>query len=281
MNLKTALTTLTLCSLLNACTPALLPSQPGPVSSASAQPVASVQASLQSASAPPAPPAPVALAQSVAAAVSAAAPEHSEPQKLMLSLSSERSQFTAAGQQAQLTVTAQNAAGETVSLPEPISWSSSDAEVFSVTDDGKVTARSQSGTAQITARLKRLGLSSEISLSTAPPVNPNTVSAGGGGGGTPAEPVISPVGAVSTQALAPIISWISDASGPPGSTVMIVGNGFTEVTAVTFNGTATTFSIQDDTLLLALIPADAGDGFVSVTSLSGTTTLPHRFDITP
>lgn len=275
MNLKTALTTLTLCSLLSACTPALLPSQPGPVSSAAAEPVASVQASLQSPSAPPAPPAPVAVNPSVTAS------EHSESQKLTLSLNSERTSFTAIGQQAQLTLTAQNAAGETVSLPETISWSSSDSEVFSVTIDGKVTARSQSGTAQITARLTRLGLSSEISLSTAPPVNPNTVSAGGGGGGTPFEPVLSPVVAVSTQALAPIISWISDASGAPGNTVMIVGSGFKDVTSVAFNGTATTFSVQDDTLMIVMIPAQASDGFVSVTSLSGTTTLPHRFDITP
>jgi uncharacterized repeat protein (TIGR03803 family) len=50
-----------------------------------------------------------------------------------------------------------------------------------------------------------------------------------------------------------------------GKTAEILGQGFTGTTAVSFNGTAATFTVVSDTYLTATIPNGATTGFVTVT----------------
>lgn len=277
---------------LSACTapqnlpPVIQGAQPAPATNGSArQIVPSAQATAR-------PPAVEPPAASVASPTVAA--PSTNAQQLTLNLTSDRTAFIAVGQQAQLSVSAKNAAGAAVSLSQKISWSSSDPKIFTVGADGKVIAKAQTGTAKIMASIPELGLSSDISLSIAPPVSPSTApgSGGGGGGGGGSAEVSTPtaVTPADTPALTPTeipgdaspnITWISDASGAPGSNVLIIGKKFTGTTGVSFNGAAATFSVQSDTQILAAIPAAATDGFISVTTANGTATLNHRFDVIP
>jgi len=67
----------------------------------------------------------------------------------------------------------------------------------------------------------------------------------------------------------PVVSSISPASGPAGSTVSITGIGFTKATAVTFGGTpAASFTVTSDSTMTAIVPAHGGD--VVVTTPVGT-----------
>ena len=58
-------------------------------------------------------------------------------------------------------------------------------------------------------------------------------------------------------------------SGKVGSTVEILGQGFTGTTAVSFNGVAATFHVVSQTYLTATVPTGATNGFVTVTTPSG------------
>jgi uncharacterized repeat protein (TIGR03803 family) len=66
-----------------------------------------------------------------------------------------------------------------------------------------------------------------------------------------------------------------------GSVIKLFGQGLTGVTAVSFNGTAATFSIQSDTYLTATVPAGASSGFVTVTASGSTLTSNHQFQLIP
>jgi uncharacterized repeat protein (TIGR03803 family) len=59
-------------------------------------------------------------------------------------------------------------------------------------------------------------------------------------------------------------------SGNPGSKVIILGNKLKSATAVTFNGTAATFSSISNSQMTATVPAGATTGTVEVTTPSGT-----------
>ena len=64
---------------------------------------------------------------------------------------------------------------------------------------------------------------------------------------------------------------LSSTSGKVGSTVGILGAGFTSSSVVKFNGVTATFTLSDTGYITAKVPTGATNGFVTVTT--GTTTL--------
>jgi len=69
-------------------------------------------------------------------------------------------------------------------------------------------------------------------------------------------------------------------SGKVGSKVVILGNGLTGTTSVTFNGTSTTFAVNSTgTAITATVPGGATSGFVEVTTPSGTLTSNVKFRV--
>ena len=71
---------------------------------------------------------------------------------------------------------------------------------------------------------------------------------------------------------APRVTGVSPASGPAGggTSVTIIGTGFTGATDVSFGATPTTFTVNSDSSITALSPtAPAGMGDVTVTSAGG------------
>jgi uncharacterized repeat protein (TIGR03803 family) len=70
--------------------------------------------------------------------------------------------------------------------------------------------------------------------------------------------------------------------GAVGSTVEILGQGFTASTAVSFNGTAaTTIKVQSGEALVATVPPGATTGSITVTTSTGTLTSNRQFIVTP
>jgi uncharacterized repeat protein (TIGR03803 family) len=70
-------------------------------------------------------------------------------------------------------------------------------------------------------------------------------------------------------------------SGAVGSTIDILSQGLTGTTAVSFNGTAASFTVVSDTYLTAMIPSGATTGFVSVTTPSATLKSNLKFRVVP
>jgi hypothetical protein len=72
----------------------------------------------------------------------------------------------------------------------------------------------------------------------------------------------------------PQITGFSPTSACAGTTpsVVITGSNFTGATAVSFNGTAATFTVNSATQITATLPAAATTGQISVTTPSGTAT---------
>lgn len=87
--------------------------------------------------------------------------------------------------------------------------------------------------------------------------------------------VTNPMGTATTAAsffvAGPTITSFSPASGGAGTTVSIVGSGFTGVSAVRFNGrSAASFALVDDAHVTAVVPQGATTGRISVVTPSGT-----------
>ncbi|MGA8429907.1 MAG: choice-of-anchor tandem repeat GloVer-containing protein [Candidatus Sulfotelmatobacter sp.] len=80
--------------------------------------------------------------------------------------------------------------------------------------------------------------------------------------------------------LHPFASFVRN-TGKVGSTVQILGQGFTGTTAVSFNGTPATYSIKSDTFLTATVPSGATTGLVIVTVPGGTLTSNRPFRVSP
>ncbi|MBI5836475.1 MAG: IPT/TIG domain-containing protein [Candidatus Eisenbacteria bacterium] len=76
---------------------------------------------------------------------------------------------------------------------------------------------------------------------------------------------------------APTISTFSPPSGLAGTSVTITGTGFTGVTAVAFNGTSASFTVNSATQITATVPAGATTGPVSATNPAGTGTSSPSF----
>ncbi|TMD81985.1 MAG: hypothetical protein E6I78_14350 [Chloroflexi bacterium] len=88
-------------------------------------------------------------------------------------------------------------------------------------------------------------------------------------------PITSPA-----PAPAPTISSFTPASGWAGTSVTVVGSGFTGTTAVSFNGTATAFTVTSGSQLTATVPSGATTGPISVTTPGGTSSSPASFSVT-
>jgi hypothetical protein len=75
----------------------------------------------------------------------------------------------------------------------------------------------------------------------------------------------------------PAISSFTPTHGTVGTSVDILGATFTGATAVTFNGTAASFTVDSDSELHAIVPSGATYGPISVTTPQGTGTSNANF----
>jgi hypothetical protein len=81
--------------------------------------------------------------------------------------------------------------------------------------------------------------------------------------------------------LPPTLSTFTPGSGPVGTKVSITGSQLSAATAVTFNGTPATFTIDSDTQLTATVPPGATTGSIAVTNPGGTTLSATSFTVNP
>jgi len=87
-------------------------------------------------------------------------------------------------------------------------------------------------------------------------------------------------GGTFTVASGPTIASFSPTAGSVGVTVVLTGSAFTGATLVSFNGTAaTTYSVDNDNQITAILPAGATTGPISVTAPSGTGTSGSSFTV--
>ncbi len=89
--------------------------------------------------------------------------------------------------------------------------------------------------------------------------------------------ITTPAGSVASTATftvlpGPWLALLMPDSGPPGTSVTLLGGGLTGATAVTFNGTAASFTVDNPAQITATVPAGATSGPVSVTTPLGTAT---------
>src|SRR5205814_4684604 len=80
---------------------------------------------------------------------------------------------------------------------------------------------------------------------------------------------------------APTITTFAPESGPVGSSVTIGGTNFMGATAVTFNGSAASFTVTSNTAIQTTVPAGATTGPLSVTTPAGTATSASSFAVAP
>jgi hypothetical protein len=79
----------------------------------------------------------------------------------------------------------------------------------------------------------------------------------------------------------PVLDAFTPASGPAGTEVTIKGSGFGGATAVTFNGApASSFTIDSDAQIRAIVPAGATSGKLVVTTSVGSATSAASFTVT-
>jgi hypothetical protein len=97
---------------------------------------------------------------------------------------------------------------------------------------------------------------------------PIAVTASGGTAATSSSFTIAP---------APAIVGLSPNTGPAGTTVVITGSGFVDVTSVTFNGAKASFSSASDTTITAVVPKGAKSGPVKDSAFGGSATSGSSF----
>ncbi len=71
-----------------------------------------------------------------------------------------------------------------------------------------------------------------------------------------------------SRGLRPFVQAIPG-QGNAGTKVIILGNGLTGATGVTFHGVAASFSVVSDTEMTAMVPAGATTGAIVVTTSGG------------
>lgn len=79
--------------------------------------------------------------------------------------------------------------------------------------------------------------------------------------------------------LSPLVETVPTGS-KVGRSVLILGDGLTGSTSVTFNGVAAKFTVESDTYIKAMVPAGATTGTVSVVTPSGTLNSNPQFVVT-
>lgn len=77
----------------------------------------------------------------------------------------------------------------------------------------------------------------------------------------------------------PSIDGFTPTGAPVGTTVTISGANFGGATAVRFNGTGATFTVQSSSLITATVPAGATSGRIAVTTPLGTATSAANFSV--
>src|ERR1700683_617511 len=82
-----------------------------------------------------------------------------------------------------------------------------------------------------------------------------------------------------SNGLSPLVETVP-VMGAVGQSVLILGNGLTGTTSVTFGGVAATFTVESDTYISATVPAGASTGVVSVVTPSGTLNSYPQFVVT-
>lgn len=82
-----------------------------------------------------------------------------------------------------------------------------------------------------------------------------------------------------TQNSTPTISAFSPGSGASGTTVTITGTNFISPSAVRFNGTDASFTTNSTTEIVAIVPAGATTGPITVTTPQGTATSSASFTV--
>ena len=97
---------------------------------------------------------------------------------------------------------------------------------------------------------------------------------------TPAGTGTSPIDFTVTTAGLTITS-LTPTSGNVGTAVAITGTGFTNVSAVRFNGTGAAFTVASANRINTTVPAGATTGKISVTTSAGTVTSSVSFSVTP
>ncbi|MDQ3671027.1 MAG: IPT/TIG domain-containing protein [Actinomycetota bacterium] len=78
----------------------------------------------------------------------------------------------------------------------------------------------------------------------------------------------------------PTIDSFTPTSGTAATRVTIVGSGFTNVTAVAFNGTGASFAVDSVSTITAVVPTNAASGRITVATPAGTATTPTSFQVT-
>jgi len=79
----------------------------------------------------------------------------------------------------------------------------------------------------------------------------------------------------------PAITSFAPATGPVGTGVTITGTTFTGATAISFGGTAATFTVSNSGTVTTTVPFGANTGPITVTTLDGTATSAGSFTVTP
>ena len=97
--------------------------------------------------------------------------------------------------------------------------------------------------------------------------------------------VITPTGTLNSNSLfrvTPRILSFSPSSGPIGTPVVITGTSFTQVEKVAFGGVAaTSFTVDSDTQVTAIVPVGALTGRIRIKTLGGARWSATEFTVTP
>jgi len=75
----------------------------------------------------------------------------------------------------------------------------------------------------------------------------------------------------------PVIFGFSPTSGEDNTDVILTGTNFGSALAVALNGASAAFTVDSDTQITATVPTNAGSGFISVTTPSGTAISTNTF----
>jgi large repetitive protein len=78
----------------------------------------------------------------------------------------------------------------------------------------------------------------------------------------------------------PVVSGFSPASGPVNTQVVITGANFNNVSLVTFDTLAASFTVNSSAQITATVPAGATSGLIAVTTSNGTATSASSFIVT-
>ena len=78
---------------------------------------------------------------------------------------------------------------------------------------------------------------------------------------------------------APAIVSFTPANGLPNSSVVITGTNFNGTSIVSFNGVNTTFTVDANTQITAIVPTNANSGLIAVTTPGGTAASSSSFTV--